>query len=101
MVSEFAGKEVRYDSHGQIMTPKNTIPQPLDLSKFEILKDLYWWYLKQDAYQSIVSGNALLYVRLSLYHRINANALQVGLQPMGELSTTSTARQDGRSVWIL
>ena len=60
MISELAGREVRYDSHGQIMTPKNTIPAPLDLSKFEILKDLYWWYLKQDVYQSIVSGNPLL-----------------------------------------
>jgi hypothetical protein len=24
------------------------------------LKDLFWWYCKQDAYQSIVSGNLLL-----------------------------------------
>ena len=62
VVSEFAGKEVRYDDHGQILTQKSTMPPKLDLTQFEILRDLYWWYLKQDAYQSIVSGNPLLYV---------------------------------------
>ncbi|KAK4554536.1 hypothetical protein LTR86_008390 [Recurvomyces mirabilis] len=60
VISTFAGREVRYGDHGQIMTPISSIPQELDLSKFEILKDLYWWYCKQDAYQSIISGNPLL-----------------------------------------
>ncbi len=57
MVSELSGIEVRYDAHGEILTAGETIPPELDLSKFEILKDLYWWYLKQDAYQSVISGN--------------------------------------------
>jgi hypothetical protein len=61
VVSEISGKEVKYDGHGQILTSDNAVPQGLDLSKFEILRDLYWWYLKQDAYQSIISGNALMY----------------------------------------
>jgi hypothetical protein len=60
VVSELAGKEVRYDDYGQILTQRSKIPPALDLSRFEILRDLYWWYLKQDAYQSIVSGNPLL-----------------------------------------
>ncbi|KAK5138154.1 hypothetical protein LTR08_004849 [Meristemomyces frigidus] len=61
IVSIFVGREVRYgDAQGQIMTPQSSIPAQLDLSKFEILKDLYWWYCKQDIYQSIVSGNPLL-----------------------------------------
>lgn len=60
MVSELSGIEVRYDAHGQILTAGDTIPPELDLSKFEILKDLYWWYLKQDAYQSVISGNPLM-----------------------------------------
>ena len=60
VVSEFAGKEVRYDDHGRIITHNAKLPPQLDLSRFEILRDLYWWYLKQDAYQSIVSGNGLL-----------------------------------------
>ena len=59
-VSELVGTEVRYEDHGRIMTPKSGTPPELDLSNFEILKDLYWWYLKQDVYQSIVSGNPLL-----------------------------------------
>ncbi|KAI7558612.1 hypothetical protein KC346_g23000, partial [Hortaea werneckii] len=42
------------------MSPTERIPPQLDLAKFEILKDLYWWYCKQDAYQSIISGNSLL-----------------------------------------
>ena len=60
IVSEFAGKAVRYDDHGQIVTQNIKLPPQLDLGRFEILRDLYWWYLKQDAYQSIISGNSLL-----------------------------------------
>ncbi|KAK5163197.1 uncharacterized protein LTR77_010783 [Saxophila tyrrhenica] len=57
LVSELSGREVKYDAHGQILTASETIPKPLDLHSFEILRDLYWWFLKQDAYQSIISGN--------------------------------------------
>lgn len=60
VVSLMVGREVRYGDHGQIMSPTARIPQQVDLMKFEILKDLYWWYCKQDAYQSIISGNSLL-----------------------------------------
>ncbi len=60
VVSEMAGKEVRYDDYGHIVTQRSKKPPELDLNRFEILRDLYWWYLKQDAYQSIVSGNPLL-----------------------------------------
>lgn len=60
MISELAGKKVRYDEPGRIVTMNSKIPPKLDLRRFEILKDLYWWYLKQDAYQSIISGNPLL-----------------------------------------
>ncbi|KAK0878413.1 hypothetical protein LTR87_007817 [Friedmanniomyces endolithicus] len=59
-ISNIVGKEVRYGHHGQVVTPQYSIPQELDLGKFEVLKDLYWWYCKQDAYQSIISGNQLL-----------------------------------------
>ncbi|KXT10460.1 hypothetical protein AC579_1844 [Pseudocercospora musae] len=60
LVSEMVGREVRYGGYGRVEAPPSAIPPELDLSKFEILKDLYWWYCKQDVYQSIVSGNALL-----------------------------------------
>lgn len=60
LISNFVGHEVRYDDHGFIETPQSRIPPSLDLSNFAILKDLFWWYCTQDAYQSIVSGNPLL-----------------------------------------
>ncbi|TKA51208.1 hypothetical protein B0A55_12799, partial [Friedmanniomyces simplex] len=60
IISNLVGKEVRYGHHGHVVTPQFSIPQELDLGKFEVLKDLYWWYCKQDAYQSIISGNQLL-----------------------------------------
>ena len=60
VVSLLVGREIRYDSHGQILDPSLQIPKPLDLSKFEALKDLFWWYCKQDAYQSLVGGLPLL-----------------------------------------
>ncbi|KAI5366561.1 putative zn(2)-C6 fungal-type DNA-binding domain, fungal transcription factor [Septoria linicola] len=60
VVSQMVGKEVRYDGLGHIETTNFSLPPALDLGKFEILKDLYWWYCKQDVIQSIVSGNPLL-----------------------------------------
>ncbi|KAK1080447.1 hypothetical protein LTR48_007768, partial [Friedmanniomyces endolithicus] len=59
-ISKLVGKEVRYGHHGHVVTHQYCIPKELDLGKFEVLKDLYWWYCKQDAYQSIISGNQLL-----------------------------------------
>lgn len=60
LVSQIVGKEVKYEEHGHVMTPQSSIPPDFDLGKFAMLKDLWWWYCKQDAYQSIVSGNPLL-----------------------------------------
>ena len=60
MISQLVGREVRYEEHGHVMTPGLHTSPELDLSNFEILRDLYWWYLKQDVYGSIVSGNPLL-----------------------------------------
>lgn len=61
LISELCGTNVSYDDPQTDGRPLLGIPHELDLSNFEILKDLYWWYLKQDAYQSIISGNPLLY----------------------------------------
>ncbi|CAK4031839.1 transcriptional regulatory [Lecanosticta acicola] len=60
VISRLTGKEVRYDDHGSVGASYSGIPPALDLARFEILKDLYWWYCKQDVIQSIVSGNPLL-----------------------------------------
>jgi hypothetical protein len=59
-VSHLVGRQVKYYDYGRIESHQSVIPPELDLNKFEILKDLYFWYLRQDAYQSIVSGNPLL-----------------------------------------
>ena len=60
LVSELVGKEVKYEGYGHVMTPQSSKPPDFDLGKFAMLKDLFWWYVRQDAYQSIVSGNPLL-----------------------------------------
>jgi hypothetical protein len=61
LISTFVGREIRYEGHrGYVETAQTKIPEELDLSNFETLKDLFWWYCKQDAFQSIVSGNPLL-----------------------------------------
>lgn len=60
IVSLMFGREVKYNSFGHVEASAMKLPPALDLGKFEILKDLYWWYCKQDVIQSIVSGNPLL-----------------------------------------
>lgn len=78
LVSLFTGKEVRYDDHGMI-EHHGGFPPSVDLNKFEILKDLYWWYCKQDVYQSIVSGNNLLWVLCAKIMASITNFSQHGL----------------------
>lgn len=34
--------------------------QNLDLRKFNLYQDMFWWYCQQDTFQSIISGNHLL-----------------------------------------
>jgi hypothetical protein len=41
-------------------------PQPFNLETYDTLKDLYWWYCKQDAYHSLISTDPLMYV-----HQLN------------------------------
>jgi hypothetical protein len=60
IVSQLVGRQVKYYDYGRIEPQHSVLPPEVDLNKFEILKDLYFWYLRQDAYQSIISGNPLL-----------------------------------------
>jgi hypothetical protein len=67
LVSSIVGKEVSYDDFGMILEEdgpleeKNTqIQDDFDLRGFETMQDLYWWYARQDVFQSIVSGNPLM-----------------------------------------
>jgi hypothetical protein len=43
----------------EIRPPQRPKPASFDLEKFNILQDLFWWYARQDAYQSFIAGNRL------------------------------------------
>jgi hypothetical protein len=67
LVSTIIGKQVNYDDFGMIVEEngarcekKANLPEKLDLQSFETLQDLYWWYARHDAFQSIISGNPLM-----------------------------------------
>jgi hypothetical protein len=66
IVGAICGTGVSYDRYGHIgeaMPP----PQPFNLETYDTLKDLYWWYCKQDAYHSLISTDPLMYV-----HQLNS-----------------------------
>ncbi|KAI4721166.1 hypothetical protein E4T48_02561 [Aureobasidium sp. EXF-10727] len=59
IVGAICGTGVSYDRYGHIgeaMPP----PQPFNLETYDTLKDLYWWYCKQDAYHSLISTDPLM-----------------------------------------
>ena len=67
LVSSIVGKEISYDNFGMIFEEDGTrgtntsqLPGGFDLRSYETMQDLYWWYTRQDAFQSIVSGNPLM-----------------------------------------
>lgn len=68
LISIILGWRTRYDEYGQVIDssePPSSFHVPLtakDIETFEIQCDLFWWYAKQDMYQSLISGNRLLYV---------------------------------------
>lgn len=67
VVSSFFGKKLSYDDFGRIVEDqpngrRRDPSTPFDLARFELYQDLFWWYVKQDCYQSIISGNKVLYV---------------------------------------
>jgi Fungal specific transcription factor domain len=75
LVSVIMGRKFHYDRHGQILDDINVtgdhkkVYTERDLEIYETQRDLFWWYCKQDMYQSVLSGSRLLYVILrSLLH---------------------------------
>ena len=66
LISTIMGWDTRYDQHGRITEEVHPVSQtesPLtahDIENFEIQCELFWWYVKHDIYQSIISGNRLL-----------------------------------------
>jgi transcription factor-like protein len=55
LVNRLMGREIRW-------IPPEYKPgeEPFDAQKYETYQDLFWWYCRQDTYQSIISGNRLL-----------------------------------------
>ncbi|KAH7120783.1 fungal-specific transcription factor domain-containing protein [Dendryphion nanum] len=67
LVSTIIGKKVSYDDFGKVIEEgatkperKKTPPGKFDLRHYETLQDLYWFYARNDAFQSIISGNPLI-----------------------------------------
>jgi hypothetical protein len=66
IVSMLMGKRLRYDEYGRILDDDDandadtTTYTEKDLDNYEIQRDIYWWYAKQDVYQSILGGGRLL-----------------------------------------
>ncbi|KAI7970466.1 hypothetical protein EIK77_006311 [Talaromyces pinophilus] len=69
VVSRLTGRPVDYDQIGRVDVYTKVKRRHLsrkDIENFRLQCDLYWWYAKQDMYQSMLSGNRLLYVLLVL-----------------------------------
>lgn len=66
LVSTLMGWKIRYGELGHVDDKSGSADpemKPLtakDLENYRIQCDLFWWYCKQDVYQSIVSSNCLL-----------------------------------------
>jgi hypothetical protein len=66
IVSLLMGKKLRYDQYGRILEDnisdggESKTYTERDLDIYEIQRDLFWWYCKQDVYQSILGGGRLL-----------------------------------------
>lgn len=66
LICTIMGRGTRYDQHGRITgegDPASQTESPLtahDIENFEVQSELFWWYVKHDIYQSIISGNRLL-----------------------------------------
>ena len=66
IVGMLTGKRLRYDQYGQILEDEDaahadsTSYTEKDLDNYEIQRDIFWWYAKQDVYQSILGGGRLL-----------------------------------------
>jgi hypothetical protein len=68
IVAVLMGKQLKYDHEGRIVEEglggdeRYREYTERDLDMYETQRDLWWWYCKQDAYQSILAGGKLLYV---------------------------------------
>ncbi|KAF2091582.1 hypothetical protein K490DRAFT_32436 [Saccharata proteae CBS 121410] len=65
-VGRLMGHVVRYDEFGKVEDGRSSGNQnkksagAVDIEHYEIYQDLWWWYSRHDAFQSVISGNRLL-----------------------------------------
>lgn len=64
LIGTLVGRAVNYDDFGQVEDGPGRVRQKhftrKDIEAFRIQCDLYWWYCKQDIFQSLISGVGLL-----------------------------------------
>jgi hypothetical protein len=67
LVSTIVGERLSYGDFGVVYEEHNVkqenkirLSGNFDLRSYETLQDLFWWYCRNDAFQSIVSGNPLM-----------------------------------------
>jgi hypothetical protein len=67
LVSTIVGNKVSYDDFGMVLEESGARhdtgqqpPRKLDLTSYEIMQDLYWWYCRHDAFQCMISSNSLM-----------------------------------------
>ncbi|KAK0650429.1 putative transcriptional regulatory protein C15D4.02 [Lasiodiplodia hormozganensis] len=63
VVSMLTGRQIRYDDFGKVFDDPGRnggkAPEP-DLTHYETYQDLWWWFVRHDGFQSVISGNGLL-----------------------------------------
>lgn len=63
-ISALTGQKSDDDRHGTIIDEQEKVSSHIhtdrDVEIYENQRDLYWWFCKQDVYQSMMSGNELL-----------------------------------------
>jgi hypothetical protein len=53
-LERIVGSKIEYLSHSVPPT------ENFDMQKYHLYQDLFWWYARQDVYQSIIAGNRLM-----------------------------------------
>ncbi|QSS52079.1 C6 finger domain-containing protein [Histoplasma capsulatum var. duboisii H88] len=59
LISKIMGRSVSYNDFGDVVTESESNLTAGDIDDYRIRSDLYWFYAKQDVYQSMISGNQL------------------------------------------
>ncbi|KAK6957888.1 hypothetical protein Daesc_000677 [Daldinia eschscholtzii] len=65
LLREVTGRDISFDELGMIPEERSAYPRSRfqqtdkDMENYQQLSDLFWWYCKQDVYQSVLGGTRL------------------------------------------